>query len=54
MTDLMPTAVRGADAAWRQEYLGVEELGEKLSRKILEDLDLGPPHFPRPRGKPPA
>ena len=41
-TDLMPTAVRRAEAAWRPEYLGVVELGKKLTRKILEDPGPGP------------
>ena len=43
----MPTAVRRAEAAWRQDHLGVVELGKKLSRKILEDPGPGlPSHAP--------
>ena len=51
LTDLMPTAVRRAEAAWRQEYLGVVELGKKLSGKILEDPGPGPPSPPPSSGK---
>ena len=50
-TDLMPTAVRGAKAAWRKEYLGVEELGRKLSKKILEGPGPGPPSLPPSSGE---
>ena len=45
-TNLMPTAVRRAEAAWHQEYIEVVGLGRKLSMKILEDLGPGPPSPP--------
>ena len=50
-TDLMPTVVRRAEAAWLQEYLGVVELEKKLARKILEDPGPGPPSPPPSSGE---
>ena len=35
-TNLMPTTVRRAEAAWRQEYLGVEaRIARETSAKVL-------------------
>ena len=47
----MPTAVRRAEAAWRQEYLGVVEMGKNMSRKILEDPGPGPRSPPPSSGE---
>ena len=51
-TDLVPTAVRRAKAAWLPEYLGMIELEKKLARKVLEDPGPGPPSPPPSSGEP--
>ena len=47
----VPTTVRVAEAAWCKEYLEMEELGRKLSRKILKDPGPGPPSLPPSSGE---
>ena len=50
-TDLVPTAVRRAEAAWLPEYLGVIELEKKLAMEILEDPGLRSPSPPPSSGE---